>query len=319
MDGAGHGNGVYQVAVGPIHAGVIESGHFRFHVVGDRILHLDTRLFYKHRGLERAAEQGDLADGASYVGAPAPPAPLPTACLRPRLRRDPWAHTKPGASPGAHDPARARTSLEPPQRHRRHLRRCRPRRRHQPLRRADRTRPATQRPSSPGTASSSKPSSSAAAAPARRHDPARRPRELDAIRTETEGGWRELQFNASFQDRLPDIGVLGREDVERLGSVGPAARAAGVSRTLARFNDRLEYPRLRAPDSRATPRRRPRPARAAHPRAATDLRPSRRRASTDPSPQLPARPLAPNRRERPRSSSPRAAQHSAWSSETATG
>ena len=50
------GHDPYQVAVGPIHAGVIESGHFRFHVVGDRILHLDARLFYKHRGLERAAE-----------------------------------------------------------------------------------------------------------------------------------------------------------------------------------------------------------------------------------------------------------------------
>ena len=62
------GKDVYQVAVGPIHAGVIESGHFRFHVVGDRILHLDARLFYKHRGLERAAEGSTLADGARYVG-----------------------------------------------------------------------------------------------------------------------------------------------------------------------------------------------------------------------------------------------------------
>ena len=50
------GDGVHEVAVGPIHAGVIESGHFRFHVVGERILALDPRLFYKHRGLERAAE-----------------------------------------------------------------------------------------------------------------------------------------------------------------------------------------------------------------------------------------------------------------------
>ena len=41
------GHDPYQIAVGPIHAGVIESGHFRFHVVGDRILHLDARLFYK--------------------------------------------------------------------------------------------------------------------------------------------------------------------------------------------------------------------------------------------------------------------------------
>ena len=46
-----HGHDAYQVAVGPIHAGVIESGHFRFHVVGDRILFVDVRLFYKHRGL----------------------------------------------------------------------------------------------------------------------------------------------------------------------------------------------------------------------------------------------------------------------------
>lgn len=50
------GEQVHQVAVGPIHAGVIESGHFRFHVVGERILHVDLRLFYKHRGLERVAE-----------------------------------------------------------------------------------------------------------------------------------------------------------------------------------------------------------------------------------------------------------------------
>jgi len=51
-----HGRDTHQVAVGPIHAGVIESGHFRFHVVGERILQLDPQLFYKHRGLEQAAE-----------------------------------------------------------------------------------------------------------------------------------------------------------------------------------------------------------------------------------------------------------------------
>ena len=57
------GDDTYQVAVGPIHAGVIESGHFRFHVVGDLILHLDARLFYKHRGLERAAEGQTFTGG----------------------------------------------------------------------------------------------------------------------------------------------------------------------------------------------------------------------------------------------------------------
>ncbi|MGH3128731.1 MAG: NADH-quinone oxidoreductase subunit C, partial [Gaiellaceae bacterium] len=62
-----HGPDAYQVAVGPIHAGVIESGHFRFHLVGEKILHVDARLFYKHRGLERAAEGAELHDGIRYV------------------------------------------------------------------------------------------------------------------------------------------------------------------------------------------------------------------------------------------------------------
>jgi Ni,Fe-hydrogenase III large subunit len=61
------GRDTYQIAVGPIHAGVIESGHFRFHAVGDRILHVDARLFYKHRGLETAAEGTNLSDGMPYV------------------------------------------------------------------------------------------------------------------------------------------------------------------------------------------------------------------------------------------------------------
>ena len=61
------GDDAYEVAVGPIHAGVIESGHFRFHLVGDRILHLDAQLFYKHRGLERAAEGKTLDEGLAYA------------------------------------------------------------------------------------------------------------------------------------------------------------------------------------------------------------------------------------------------------------
>ncbi|WP_018133527.1 hydrogenase large subunit [Effusibacillus pohliae] len=50
------GEDVTEVPVGPIHAGIIEPGHFRFGVVGDTILHLDARLFYTHRGLEKASE-----------------------------------------------------------------------------------------------------------------------------------------------------------------------------------------------------------------------------------------------------------------------
>jgi Ni,Fe-hydrogenase III large subunit/Ni,Fe-hydrogenase III component G len=58
-----HGEGVYQLPVGPIHAGVIEPGHFRFSAIGERILHLDARLFFVHRGLEK------LVEGRSFAAA----------------------------------------------------------------------------------------------------------------------------------------------------------------------------------------------------------------------------------------------------------
>ncbi|MHB1131775.1 MAG: hydrogenase large subunit [Chloroflexota bacterium] len=51
-----HGEGIVEIPVGPIHAGVIEPGHFRFAAVGEMVLHLETRLFYSHRGLEKLAE-----------------------------------------------------------------------------------------------------------------------------------------------------------------------------------------------------------------------------------------------------------------------
>ncbi len=47
------GDGITEVAVGPVHAGIIEPGHFRFSVVGDSILHLELRHFYTHKGTER--------------------------------------------------------------------------------------------------------------------------------------------------------------------------------------------------------------------------------------------------------------------------
>src|SRR5450759_1371788 len=43
------GEGVSEIPVGPVHAGIIEPGHFRFSVLGESILNLETRLFYTHR------------------------------------------------------------------------------------------------------------------------------------------------------------------------------------------------------------------------------------------------------------------------------
>lgn len=48
------GEEVHEVAVGPVHAGVIEPGHFRFQCYGEKVYHLEISLGYQHRGLERA-------------------------------------------------------------------------------------------------------------------------------------------------------------------------------------------------------------------------------------------------------------------------
>jgi Ni,Fe-hydrogenase III large subunit len=50
------GEGVFEIAVGPIHAGIIEAGHFRFSCIGEEIQNLDIRLGYLHRGIERRLE-----------------------------------------------------------------------------------------------------------------------------------------------------------------------------------------------------------------------------------------------------------------------
>jgi Ni,Fe-hydrogenase III large subunit/Ni,Fe-hydrogenase III component G len=56
------GEGVLEVPVGPIHAGIIEPGHFRFSTVGESVLNLEPRLFYTHRGLEKRIEGLTFAD-----------------------------------------------------------------------------------------------------------------------------------------------------------------------------------------------------------------------------------------------------------------
>jgi len=47
------GDGVHELPVGPVHAGIIEPGHFRFSIVGEKVLRLEQRLGYTHKGVER--------------------------------------------------------------------------------------------------------------------------------------------------------------------------------------------------------------------------------------------------------------------------
>lgn len=57
------GEGIYEIPVGPIHAGIIEPGHFRFSVLGEEIMLLEPRLGFVHKGSEKLFEQLPLADG----------------------------------------------------------------------------------------------------------------------------------------------------------------------------------------------------------------------------------------------------------------
>ncbi len=57
------GDGVCEVAVGPVHAGIIEPGHFRFSVVGDNVLFLELRHFYTHKGTEKLFQGSPVLSG----------------------------------------------------------------------------------------------------------------------------------------------------------------------------------------------------------------------------------------------------------------
>jgi Ni,Fe-hydrogenase III large subunit len=236
------GEGVHAVAVGPVHAGVIESGHFRFHVVGERILHLDPRLFYKHRGLERAAEGRELVEGLAFAQracgacAVANSVAYALAC-----------ESAVGLAP-TREMRRARTLLLELERLYNHLNdiaavcsgigfaagnmafaalKERALRLNQAL--------AGHR----FLFGSIEVGSSLLDLTPAAVDRARG--ELSELRHDTARVWREIQFTPSVQARLEGVGVLGREDAVRLGAVGPVARAAGVRRDTRSASPGLWY------------------------------------------------------------------------------
>ena len=55
------GEGIFEIPVGPVHAGIIEPGHFRFSVAGEPIVNLDLQLYYTHKGTEKIAEGARVA------------------------------------------------------------------------------------------------------------------------------------------------------------------------------------------------------------------------------------------------------------------
>ncbi len=236
------GDGVHEVAVGPIHAGVIESGHFRFHVVGERILALDARLFYKHRGLERAAEGLGPGEGLAYAQ---------RACAACAVANTvAYAHAVEealGVWPDR-ELRRARTLLLELERLYNHL--------HDigalcagvgfaPGTMAfaalkDRAQRINDRVAGHrflfGTVAVG---AGAFAADPQVADAARGA--LRELRVDAAAAWRELEFAGSVRARLDGVGVLDEAAALRLGASGPAARAAGVRSDARAHSPRLAY------------------------------------------------------------------------------
>jgi Ni,Fe-hydrogenase III large subunit len=234
------GEGVYEVAVGPIHAGVIESGHFRFHVVGERILLLDLRLFYKHRGLQRAAEGRELADGLAFAQracgacAVANSVAYALAC-----------ESVLGLTP-SRELRRVRTLLLELERLYNHLN--------------DIAAICAGVGFAPGNMAfaalkeramrlnlalaghrflfgSVEMGCSRLDLPSVLVDQARG--ELRELQHDTARAWREIQFAPSVQGRLDGVGILAHDDAARLCAVGPVARASGL-----RLDTRADSPGL---------------------------------------------------------------------------
>jgi Ni,Fe-hydrogenase III large subunit len=64
---------------------------------------------------------------------------------------------------------------------------------------------------------------------------------LRELRAEATAAWRELEFTGSLQARLAGVGIVAREDAQRLGASGPAARASGLRSDVRSVSPRLAY------------------------------------------------------------------------------
>jgi Ni,Fe-hydrogenase III large subunit len=236
------GHDAYQVAVGPIHAGVIESGHFRFHVVGDRILHLDARLFYKHRGLERAAEGHEPEGGLAFARR----ACAGCAVSNTLAYAHAWENAL-GLAP-TRELSRGRTILLELERLWNHLN--------------DIAAICAGVGFAAGNNRFAGLTENARRLNAEltshrflfdtiavggstftltREQVVQAREQLETIRDESRRAWRELLFNASFQDRLPDVGVVNTDDAHTLGAVGPTARASGLAEDARTSSRGLAY------------------------------------------------------------------------------
>ena len=125
------GEGVYEIPVGPVHAGIIEPGHFRFSVVGETIIDMKSRLYFTHKGTEKLFE-GRHARRTAWSWPSACRATRPSVTRWPSARRSRRCAATVVPAARAVPPrraARARAALQPRRRLRHDRQRHRLRRR----------------------------------------------------------------------------------------------------------------------------------------------------------------------------------------------
>ena len=221
--------------VGPVHAGIIEPGHFRFQVVGEKVLRLEERLGYKHKGIEKRFEALSLVEGAS------PRRPRfgrqhGRLCLGIRAgprsdRADRRCRAR--ARVAARAAARARAHRQSSRRSRLSRQRWRVRFRACAILAAERGRAAHQ------PAAVRPPLSDGRRRSGRRRARSRRTRG-SAMRKRMRPLEREIRTlrdiyddHAGLQDRFRDCGIVTADSPRKLGLIGFAGRASGHGRGSA--------------------------------------------------------------------------------------
>lgn len=234
--------GLHQVAVGPIHAGVIESGHFRFHVVGERVHHVDLRLFYKRRGIERAAAGRTPAGAVAVLARACGACAVTTAVAAAQA-----VEQAEGLWPSA-ELARVRTLLLELERLWNHLNDLGAACSGIGLAAGAMTFAALKERAQRVNAALTghrflfgavTPGGSGLGFGARAAGAARE--EVAAIAAEASDAWRRIGGDASVRDRLAGTGVVHRAEAEELGLAGPSARACGVAVDRRSASPRLAY------------------------------------------------------------------------------
>ena len=139
---AAEGQGLHQIPVGPVHAGVIEPGHFRFHASGETVVRLEERLGYIHKGVEALMRGADLARAAILAGRISGDSTVAYSFAFSRAAEAALGLRRPSARPICAPRGGTRAARQSHRRHRRHLQRRFVRADAGPLRDLARTHPA---------------------------------------------------------------------------------------------------------------------------------------------------------------------------------